>query len=73
MSIFDLLGIRAIFAPTSSYKNMLDKIESNKEDVINDCVDRVESVEPEQDFNDLVADIMNDFDNSSINSDKHDS
>ena len=82
MSIFDLLGIRAIIDPTSSYEEMQDKIKSNKEDTINDCesvdsgqdsnvimtnlVNDVDgSVDPEDNFNSLVMDIKNDFDDDS--------
>ncbi len=63
MGIFDFLGgflIGAIIDPTSSYEEMQDKIEPNKEETINDS----ESVVPEDDFNSLVTDIMNDFDDS---------
>ena len=48
---------------------MQDKIESNKEESIKDCHPEVESVEPEQDFNSLVMDIMNDFDDDSDSED----
>lgn len=66
MGTFVLFGIiEAIIDPTSSYKEMQDKIESNKEESIKDCHPEVESVESEQDFNGLVMDIMNDFDNDS--------
>lgn len=66
MGTFDLFGIiESIIDPTSSYKEMQDKIESNKEESIKDCHPEVESVEPEQDFNGLKTDIMNDFDDDS--------
>lgn len=39
---------------------MQDKIESSKEETINSS----ESVQPEDNFNSLVTDIMNDFDDS---------
>lgn len=61
MGIFDFFGIiEAIIDPISSYKEMKDNIESNKEETINDS----DSVEPEDNFNSLVTDIMNDFDDS---------
>lgn len=66
MGISDFFGIiGAIIDPTSSYEEMQEKIESNKEDVIKDCHHEVESVEPEQDVNDFVTDVMNDFDDIS--------
>lgn len=58
MGIFDLFGgILEIIDPTSSYEEMQKKIESNLEETIND-----DNIEPEYDFNDLVMDIMNDYD-----------
>ena len=58
MGIFDLFGgILKIIDPTSSYEEMQKKIESNLEETIND-----DNIEPEYDFNDLVMDIMNDYD-----------
>lgn len=73
MDIFDIFDEPdSIIDPTSSYADMQDKIESNKEDFINDFANEVESVVPEQDFNDLVTDILNDFDDSSKNGDKND-
>lgn len=58
MGIFDLFGgILKIIDPTSSYEEMQKKIESNLEEAIND-----DNIEPEYDFNDLVMDIMNDYD-----------
>lgn len=66
MGIFDFFGIiGAIIEPTSSYNEMKDNIESNKEEIIKDFYPDVESVEPEQDFNGLMTDIMNDFDDDS--------
>lgn len=65
MGIFDLFGgilIGAIIDPTSSYEEMQKKIESNEEETINDDNYDVGSIEPEDDFNDLVMDIMNDYD-----------
>ena len=62
MGIFDIFDIiEAIIEPTSDYEEMLDKIKSNKEGTINDC----ESVEPEDDFNSLLMDIKDDFDDDS--------
>ena len=63
MSIFDFFGEFLIGAiiPTSSYEEMKDKIETNNEETINDC----ESVEPEDDFNSLLMDIKDDFDDDS--------
>ena len=61
MGIFDLFrGILQIIDPTSSYEEMQKKIESNLEETIND-----DNIEPEYDFNDLVMDIMNDYDKNS--------
>ena len=40
---------------------MKDKIETNNEETINDC----ESIDPEDNFNSLVMDIKNDFDDDS--------
>lgn len=66
MGIFDFFGIiGAIIEPTSSYNEMKDNIESNKEGTIKDFYPEAESVEPEQDFNGLMTDIMNDFDDDS--------
>ncbi len=66
MSIFDFFGVvKAIINPTSSYKKMLDKMESDNEDIIGDRSHISDGVEPEQDFNGLVTDIMNDFDGDS--------
>lgn len=66
MGIFDYFGIiGAIIEPTSSYNEMKDNIESNKEGTIKDFYPEAESVEPEQDFNGLMTDIMNDFDDDS--------
>ena len=65
MSIFDLFGgilIGAVIEPTSNYEEMLDKIESNKEETINDENHDMDSVEQEDDFNYLVMDITNDYD-----------
>lgn len=65
MGIFDLFGgilIGAIIDPTSSYEEMQKKIESNEEETINDDNYDVGFIEPEDDFNDLVMDIMNDYD-----------
>ena len=63
MGIFDLFGgILEIIDPTSSYEEMQKKIESNLEETINDDNYDVVSIEPEDDFNDLVMDIMNDYD-----------
>ena len=64
MSIFDSFGgflIGAIIDPASSYEEMKDKIETNNEETINDC----ESIDPEDNFNSLVMDIKNDFDDDS--------
>ena len=48
MGIFDFFGIiEVIIDPISSYKEMKDNIESNKEETINDS----DSVEPEDNFN----------------------
>ena len=63
MGIFDLFrGILQIIDPTSSYEEMQKKIGSNLEETINDDDYDVGSIEPEDDFNDLVMDIMNDYD-----------
>ena len=62
MGIFDFWGvIKAIINPTSSYKNMLDKIESDNEGAIGDRFHGENSVKPEHHFNHLVKDIMNYF------------
>lgn len=63
MGIFDLfVGILKIIDPTSSSEEMQKKIESNLEETINDDNYDVGSIEPEDDFNNLVMDIMNDYD-----------
>lgn len=57
MGTFDLFGIiEAIIDPTSCYKEMQDKIESNKEETINAC----ESVDPGQDPNVILTNVVND-------------
>lgn len=61
MGTFDLFGIiESIIDPTSSYKEMQDKIESNKEETINDC----ETVGPGQDSNAILTDFVNDVSES---------
>lgn len=68
MSIFDIFEEPDyLIEPTSDYDEMLDKIESNKEDAINGC----ESVVPKDDFNGLLTDIMNDFDDDSDSEDSN--
>lgn len=63
MGIFDYFGIiGAIIEPTSSYNEMKDNIESNKEETINDSA----SVELEQDSNILLTDLINNNDVGSV-------
>ena len=63
MGLFDFFGIiEAIIEPTSSYNEMKDNIESNKEETINDS----ESVELEQDSNILLTDLINNNDVESV-------
>ena len=62
MGIFDFFGIiEAIIDPTSSLKEMQDKIGLNKEEAVRDSHHDVESVEPEHGFNGLLTDHVNDI------------
>lgn len=62
MGIFDFFGIiGAIIDPTSSLKEMQDKIGFNKEEAVRDSHHDVESVEPEHGFNGLLTDHVNDI------------
>lgn len=67
MGIFDFFGgilIGAIIDPTSSYEEMQNKIESNKEKTISDKDYDVEPVDPKHGFDDLLTDHINDFPDS---------
>ena len=62
MGIFDFFGIiEAIIDPTSSLKEMQNKIGLNKEEAVRDSHHDVESVEPEHGFNGLLTDHVNDI------------
>lgn len=76
MDIFEIFGEPdSIIDPTSSYDDIQDKIEFDKEEDKKDSHHEVEAImpneciAPEPDFNELVTDIMNDFGD---NSDKED-
>ena len=48
-------------APSTSFEEMQDEIESDKEEVVGDIPHEVASVEPEHGFNGLLTDYVNDI------------